>query len=100
VTRKRIVDRWPTKAVAAVSASVTPASVFGCGVQSRTRSDIGFAGLARAALGRVSPRQAAEGRNQLACVQTGSVLGRRAPAGEAINNLAADMLASIDINRV
>jgi hypothetical protein len=55
---------------------------------------------APAALGRVSPRQAADGRNQLACVQTGSVLGRRAPAGEAINNLAADMLASIDINRV
>jgi len=48
----------------------------------------------------VSPRQAAEGRNQLACVQTGSVLGRRAPAGEAINNRASDMLASIDINRV
>jgi hypothetical protein len=33
-------------------------------------------------------------------VQTGSVLGRRAPAGEAINNLAAELLASIDINRV
>ena len=30
-------------------------------------------------------------------MQTGSVLGRRAPAGEAINNPAADMLASIDI---
>jgi hypothetical protein len=53
-----------------------------------------------AALDRLPPKQAAQGRNQLACVQIGSVLGRRARVGETINNLAADMLESIDSNRV